>query len=50
VQELLQEIIKEHGAIIFNGDGYSEAWHEEAAKRGLPNLATRTSWRRRAPT
>ena len=27
-------------AIIFNGDGYSEAWHEEAEKRGLPNLKT----------
>jgi glutamine synthetase len=38
VQKLLQEIIKEHKAIIFNGDGYSEAWHKEAAKRGLPNL------------
>jgi glutamine synthetase len=31
-------VIKEHKAIIFNGDGYSEAWHKEAAKRGLPNL------------
>ncbi len=38
VQKLLQELIKEHKAIIFNGDGYSEAWHNEAAKRGLPNL------------
>ena len=38
VQKLLTEIITEHGAIIFNGDDYSEAWHEEAAKRGLPNL------------
>jgi glutamine synthetase len=26
--------------IVFNGDGYSEAWHAEAAKRGLPNLKT----------
>lgn len=40
VQTLLQKIIKEHEAIIFNGDGYSEAWHKEAAKRGLPNLQT----------
>jgi glutamine synthetase len=40
LQELLTEIIKEHGAIIFNGDGYSESWHKEAAKRGLLNLAT----------
>lgn len=40
VQKLLQEVIKEHKAIIFNGDGYSEAWHKEAARRGLPNLKT----------
>jgi len=39
-QKLLKEIIEEHGAVIFNGDGYSEAWHKEAAKRGLPNLKT----------
>ncbi|HEX7010201.1 MAG TPA: glutamine synthetase III [Phycisphaeraceae bacterium] len=38
VQGLLQEIIKEHKAVIFNGDNYSKAWHEEAEKRGLPNL------------
>jgi glutamine synthetase len=38
VQKTLQGIMKEHGAIIFNGDNYSEAWHKEAAKRGLPNL------------
>ena len=38
VQKLLQKIMKEHDAVIFNGDGYSEAWHKEAAKRGLPNL------------
>lgn len=40
VQKLLQELINEHGAIIFNGDNYSEEWHKEAAKRGLPNLRT----------
>ncbi|HVR75425.1 MAG TPA: glutamine synthetase III [Planctomycetota bacterium] len=38
VQNLLQEIIKEHKAIIFHGDNYSEKWHKEAEKRGLPNL------------
>lgn len=38
VQALLKEIIDEHGAVIFNGDGYSQEWHDEAAKRGLPNL------------
>ena len=37
LQKLLSEIITEHGAIIFNGDGYSEAWHQEAEKRGLLN-------------
>ena len=40
VQDLLTEIAKEHSAIIFNGNGYSEEWHKEAAKRGLPNLKT----------
>jgi len=40
VQTVLQKIMKDHDAIIFNGDGYSEAWHKEAAKRGLPNLKT----------
>ncbi|HMP89125.1 MAG TPA: glutamine synthetase III [Kiritimatiellia bacterium] len=38
VQKLLQSIIKEHKAVLFNGDNYSEAWHKEAEKRGLPNL------------
>jgi glutamine synthetase len=37
VQSILKSIINEHGAVIFNGDGYSEEWHAEAAKRGLPN-------------
>jgi glutamine synthetase len=40
VQTVIQEIIKEHDAVVFNGDGYSEEWHAEAAKRGLPNLKT----------
>lgn len=40
VQKLLKEIISEHESIIFNGDGYSEEWHAEAEKRGLPNLKT----------
>jgi len=39
-QKLIKQIIDDHGAVIFNGDGYSEAWHKEAAKRGLPNLKT----------
>jgi glutamine synthetase len=40
VQKLLTEIITEHGAVVFNGDGYSENWQIEAAERGLPNLKT----------
>ncbi|MDT7748869.1 MAG: glutamine synthetase [Pseudonocardiales bacterium] len=40
VQNLLTEIITTHGAVVFNGDGYSEKWQLEAAERGLPNLRT----------
>jgi glutamine synthetase len=40
VQSLLTDIITEHGAVVFNGDGYSENWQIEAADRGLPNLKT----------
>ncbi len=32
---------REHSAVvIFNGDGYSEIWHKEARRRGLPDLRT----------
>ncbi len=40
VQNLLTEIITEHGAVVFNGDGYSDNWQVEAESRGLPNLRT----------
>jgi len=40
VQQVLEEIITTHGSVVFNGDGYSEEWQQEAAKRGLPNLRT----------
>jgi glutamine synthetase len=40
VQTLLTEVITEHGAVVFNGDGYSDNWQVEAAERGLPNLKT----------
>ncbi len=41
IQAILQEIIHDHGAIIFNGNGYSSEWHEMAVnERGLPNLRT----------
>lgn len=38
VRSVLQEIIKEHKRVIFNGDGYSDEWQVEAAGRGLPNF------------
>ncbi len=40
VQTVLQQIVIDHGAVIFNGDGYADAWQEEAASRGLKNLRT----------
>ncbi|MBN2162374.1 MAG: glutamine synthetase III [Pontiellaceae bacterium] len=40
LQDVLAEIIKEHKRILFNGDGYTDAWLEEAASRGLPNMVT----------
>ena len=38
VERLLQRIITDHKAVIFNGNGYSEEWQLEAKQRGLPNL------------
>ena len=37
IQDLLSSILKESKKVLFNGDGYSEEWHKEAEKRGLPN-------------
>jgi glutamine synthetase len=42
LQGVLSEIIKQHKRVVFNGDGYSEAWHAEAEKRGLPNFKSTT--------
>lgn len=36
--KLIGQIWTEHKAVVFNGDGYSAEWHDEAEKRGLPNL------------
>jgi glutamine synthetase len=38
IQDLLPAILKESKKVIFNGDNYSEDWHKEAERRGLPNL------------
>lgn len=38
--ELIKKLMKNSSQVIFNGDGYSKEWVEEAKKRGLPNLKT----------
>ena len=40
VEDLIRDVMDEHSAVIFNGDGYSEIWHREAVRRGLANNAT----------
>ncbi len=40
IQSLLQNAIKESKDVIFNGDNYTESWHAEAERRGLPNKKT----------
>ena len=38
VHDLIKQYATENQRIVFNGDGYSEAWVEEAERRGLPNI------------
>lgn len=38
VQKVVRETLKENERILFNGDNYSKEWHQEAERRGLPNL------------
>ena len=38
VHDLIKEYATEHQRIVFNGNGYSEEWVEEAKRRGLPNI------------
>ena len=40
IRTIIADVVKEHGRIIFNGNNYSQAWVEEAKKRGLPILNT----------
>ncbi len=40
LHKLIKRVIKNHKRIIFNGNGYDDAWVEEARKRGLLNLRT----------
>lgn len=38
VADVISSVLTESDAIVFDGDGYADAWHEEAARRGLLNL------------
>jgi glutamine synthetase len=38
VRRVLKSTLKKHERVVYNGNGYSEEWVIEAAKRGLPNL------------
>ncbi len=40
VHDLIKKYASEHARIVFNGNGYSKEWVEEAARRGLPNIAS----------
>jgi glutamine synthetase len=40
VTSVVKDVWAANKQVVFDGDGYSEAWHEEAAKRGLANLKT----------
>lgn len=40
VHDLIKRTLSEHQRVIFNGNGYSQEWVEEAARRGLPNYRT----------
>lgn len=38
VHDMIKEQLAAHRRVIFNGNGYSDAWIEEAERRGLPNI------------
>lgn len=40
IMQVIQKYIVDSKKVLFEGDGYSEAWHKEAEKRGLPNIPT----------
>jgi glutamine synthetase len=40
VESIVKDVWDSCSAVVFNGDGYCEDWHAEAARRGLPNLKT----------
>ena len=38
VHDMIKKLLRDHKRIIFNGNGYSDSWVEEAERRGLPNI------------
>lgn len=40
IMHVIQKYIVESKNVLFEGDGYSDEWHKEAERRGLPNLKT----------
>lgn len=38
IHDIIKELLSKHKRIIFNGNGYSKQWEEEAKRRGLPNI------------
>ncbi|MBQ3485734.1 MAG: glutamine synthetase III [Clostridia bacterium] len=40
LHDLIVRTLRRHNRVIFNGNGYADAWVEEAARRGLPNYAS----------
>jgi glutamine synthetase len=40
IMQVIQKYIVDSKAVLFEGDGYSDEWHHEAERRGLPNLKT----------
>lgn len=38
VQTIVKDVLTENQRVLFNGDNYSRDWHEEAERRGLPNM------------
>ena len=39
ILSIVKDTVEQHGRIVFNGNNYTDEWVEEAARRGLPNLA-----------
>jgi glutamine synthetase len=38
IVSIIEELYQKHKRVVYNGDGYSKVWQEEAAMRGLPNI------------